>query len=210
MKRLRIMRGLVPVLMAAGLVFVCGCENDSAPYGEGYDFGPNNPDLYLAMGDSITAAGWPGILAGKAGKATVTYAQGGARTGTGAAAVGDQLSGRRPGYLLILYGSNDAINGADPEVSINNLRAMIQAAKANRTLAVIGTLPPMRDGHALYAGAARALSGRIRSLGGSEGVPVADVERAFGSNPDYLKPDGLHPTPAGSEVIAQSFYNALN
>jgi lysophospholipase L1-like esterase len=209
MKRLRAMRLLVPVLLAAGMVFVSGCEDDS-PYGEGYDFGPNNPDLYLAMGDSITVAGWPNSLAGKSGKSVATYAQGGARTGAGASAVGGQLSSRRPGYLLILYGSNDAINGADPDVSINNLRAMIQAAKANRTLAVIGTLPPMRDGHELYAGAARALSARIRALGGEEGVPVADIERAFGSNPDLLKPDGLHPTAAGSDVIAQSFYNALN
>ncbi|MBN1557179.1 MAG: hypothetical protein JW951_03430 [Lentisphaerae bacterium] len=194
----------------AAAVLLAGCEDDGSPLGSGHDFGENNPDLYLAMGDSITAYGWPSILAGRAGKGVANYSQGGARTGSGAGAIGGLLGRYRPGYVLILYGSNDAINGADPDVSIGNLRAMVQAAKANRTIPVLGTLPPMDGVHSLYAGAARALSGRIRSLAGAEGAGLADVERAFGDGSAYLQPDGLHPTPAGSERIAAVFYDALH
>lgn len=212
MRMIRSCRGRVLAMVAAlvGIVFMAGCENSDDPLGSGHDFGPNDSNVYLAMGDSITAEGWPGILAGKLGKTVVNYSQGGARSGSGAAAVSGQLASRRPGYLLILYGANDAINGQDIEVSANNLRGMIQAAKANRTIPVIGTLTPMTGSHSLYAGAARALSARIRSLGGQEGTRVADLENAFGSNPDYLQGDGLHPTPAGSERIAQVFFSALN
>jgi len=192
--------------ITAVLVIATGCEDDKS-LGDGHDFGDNDPDLYLAMGDSITAAGWPAILAGKLGKPVINYSSGGARSGVGASAVGGLLARYKPGYLLIMYGANDAINGADPDQTIANLQAMIAAARANQTIPVVATVTRMSGSHEAYAEAARNLSSRIRSLGGAG---KADVERSLGTNPDYFQRDGLHPTPAGSERIAATFYSALN
>lgn len=199
------------VCAAMTALIVCllvGCEGDSGPLGEGHNFGVNDPNLYLAMGDSITAAGWPGILAGKLGSTVINYSTGGARSDAGAAAVNGQLQ-RHPGFLLILYGANDVINGHDPSATIENLRYMIRAAKANQTIPVIGTVTPMRGPHQAYDQAGGELSSRIRSLAHAEGAALADVRKAFGNGEGLLRSDGLHPTPAGSEKIASVFYSVL-
>jgi len=200
---------LLPLVLCLILGLLAGCEGDGGGLGSGHDFGDNNPDLYLAMGDSITTAGWPGILSGKLGAGVVNYSQGGAHSSAGAGAVNGLLRRYHPGYLLIFYGANDIINGIDPEVTLANLRYMIQSAKANGTIPVIGTLTPMYASHEAYAEGGRNFSSRIRSLAGSEGAGLADLAGGFGSDASLIQGDGLHPTPAGSERIASIFFSAV-
>ena len=209
MKPWTCVRVVLSALVLAGLVGLCGCEDDSGNPAAGHDFGTNDPNVYAAMGDSITTYGWPAILAGQLGATVYNSSQGGAPSSTGASSVNGVLSRYKPGYLLILYGANDVIREYGRSSTMGNLRRMIQAAKANQTIPVIGTLTPMRDGHKLWAGSARALNEMIRQMAGEEGVAVADLERAFGDRADLLQPDGLHPTAAGSEVIASTFHGAV-
>ena len=86
---------------------------------------------------------------------------------------------------------------------------MIRAAKASQTIPVIGTLTPMSASHELWAESTKELSRRIRAMAGEERCAVADLGKAFGSNPEYILPDGLHPTAAGTERIASVFYGVI-
>ena len=203
---LSVLSSIALCLAIAGLT---GCEGDSGGLGDGHDFGANDPNLYVAMGDSITAAGWPSILAGKLGAPVVNRGVPGARSDQGAASVNGTLSRYKPGFLLILYGANDVIHGANYDGPIAYLRSMIGAAKANQTIPVIGTLTPMSASHQLWAGGVTEMNRRIRAMASEEGCAVADLEGAFGNNPEYLLPDGLHPTAAGSERIASVFYGVI-
>ena len=40
-------------------------------------------------------------------------------------------------------------------------------------------------------------------------MTLADLEVEFGSSRDLIQTDGLHPTPAGHDVIAMEFFEAL-
>jgi len=200
---------LCVVTLCAALAGLTGCESDGGGLGSGHDFGANDPDLYVAMGDSITAAGWPSVLAGKLGQPVVNRGVPGARSDQGAASVNGTLSRYQPGYLLILYGANDVIQGANLDSTIAYLRSMIRAAKANQSIPVIGTLTPMSESHQIWAETAKELSRRIRSMASEERCSVADLEKAFGNNPEYILPDGLHPTAAGTERIASVFYGVI-
>jgi lysophospholipase L1-like esterase len=197
------------MLLCLVIAGVTGCESDGGGLGDGHDFGANDPSLYVAMGDSITAAGWPSVLAGKLGQPVVNRGVPGARSDQGAASVNGTLVRYKPGFLLILYGANDVINGGNYDSTIAYLRSMIRAAKANQTIPVIGTLTPMSASHEIWAESTRELSRRIRVMASEERCAVADLERAFGNNPEYILPDGLHPTAAGTERIASVFYGVI-
>src|SRR5450759_560088 len=42
--------------LLGGLLMLAGCESGNKSHlGDGHDFGRNNPNLYVALGDSITA-----------------------------------------------------------------------------------------------------------------------------------------------------------
>ena len=204
-----VVRGVCAIVIFMAIAGLTGCESDSGGLGDGHDFGVNDPSLYVAMGDSITAAGWPSVLAGKLGQPVVNRGVPGARSDQGAASVNGTLARYQPGFLLILYGANDVINGGSYDAAIAYLRSMIRAAKANQTIPVIGTLTPMSASHQIWAEGAKELSRRIRSMASEEHCAVADLERAFGNNPEYILPDGLHPTSAGTERIASVFYGVI-
>lgn len=201
-------RILVPVVVFA----LAGCDDDddSGKLGSGYDFGDNDPNKISAMGNSITAGGWPGILAGMSGKSVVNRGVGGATSGAGAGRVNGTLASDKPGFLLIQYGANDAIHGSDPETVANNLRAIVQAAKANKTIPIVATVAPMYGDHGIFAGRARTISAAIRSMAGQEGAHVADIEAAFGTDQSLIGSDGLHPSDAGRQEIAAVFNDVLN
>lgn len=196
------------------LTFV-GCEhNDSTPP---HDFGSNDPNLYVACGDSITEGdevgvtpgGYPAILSSMLGKTVVNQGYGGYTTTEGLDVVNSSLSDYKPGYVLILFGANDVIHSFDTNTTIQNLQVMIEAAKTNNTIPVIGTLLPMSLEHSIYEGDVEQLNPAIIQLADDEGIAGADLWTAFGTNSTLILDDGLHPTDAGNQVIATTFFNAL-
>lgn len=191
---------------------MAGCDDDNGHH----DFGDNNPDLYVAMGDSITSGlgysseePYPARLSSALGKTVINNGHGGDTSSDGAGDVNSVLSTHNPGYLLILYGANDIICGYGTDHIIANLREIIQAAKANQTIPVIATLTPAFGSHAYMAGAINDLNSQIRQMAAEEGVSVADLNSAFGENSAYMLSDGLHPNDEGAELIASTFSNAL-
>lgn len=189
-----------------------GCENGGGGggAGDGHDFGINNPDVLIAMGDSITRGGYPAILSSMLGKPVANLGVGGSTSDHGAAGINGALAKYKPGFVLILYGANDISFGHPASRVIDNLRYMVQSAKGRQTVPVLATLTPEFGEHAIFEPSVKALNEQIRSLASSEGVALADLESAFGDSSELFQADGLHPTAAGQQLIAQTFFDVLN
>lgn len=206
---------LFGVALLLGLALT-GCETggggDSEP-----DYGTNNKDLYVAIGDSITHGSgldnpdesYPDVLSGLLGKRVINEGLPGEEAWHGLDRFDEVLQTYKPGHILILYGVNDLIAGTGPEYIKSDLRQMIQLARANKTVPVLGTLTPVQGRYSDLYDRALLTSAAIRQLGAEEGVAVADLEAAFNNRSDLLIYDGLHPNAAGHRLMAETFAGVL-
>lgn len=125
------------------------------------------------------------------------------------------LASDMPEVVLIQEGIND-INGrraaAIPDV-VSGLRTMIGAARGRTVQVFLGTLLPERVGACRgYAPDVVApANDQIRALAASENVVLVDLYAAFGADAPttLIGFDGLHPTAAGYELIAQKFFESI-
>jgi lysophospholipase L1-like esterase len=212
MKRRTLLRSMAWMAMPCLAALLGGCEGDSDSGSAPRDFGDNDPAVVACLGDSITegyllASGesYPAQLAGITGKTVHNEGVGGTRSSYGVSIVGSVLDRYSPGYMPILYGVNDLIHGVSQDEIIANLRTMIRAAKANSTVPIVATLTPCYASHGWVQGSVAAINGPIRTMAAEEGVDVADLEAAFGSDESLILPDGLHPNASGARVIAETF-----
>ena len=204
----RVLAGLV---LAVSVGAMSGCDSDSDGGSGSFDFGANDESVVVCCGDSITASGYPSVLAGMVGKTTYNAGVPGQETDAGVANVNAALGRYHPGYLVILYGANDVIRSRDLNAAVANLRTMIQLCKANQTLPIIGTLTPMYDTHEGWQPGAQELNSMILNMASSEGgVRVARFDSAFGSNRSLVDADGLHPTSSGNVVLADVAASRIN
>jgi lysophospholipase L1-like esterase len=134
----------------------------------------------------------------------------GAFSGDTAARTGSVLRRWRPGVLLVHVGVNDLLNGT--EEVIRNLRSIIQTARRNKTVPIIGMLPPAVGQHRGWEPFIQNVNANISALCAEEQVECADHHAAFVSDPAYqaspynlLTGDGLHPNAAGYELMAKTW-----
>ncbi|MDA0577262.1 MAG: GDSL-type esterase/lipase family protein [Verrucomicrobia bacterium] len=211
----RIVRSLRCVALIASVSLFLGCEDDSGGDDSGTDFGDNDRNVIVALGDSITRGyglsggeSYPAQLAGMEGRPVINSGLDGEHSWGGRGRVNGVLSRHKPGYLLVLYGSNDAIAGESPQSTVENLRGIVQAAKANKTIPILATVPTAYDSHAFMAPRVAALNPLIKSMASEEGVRVADVNGAVKDRSLFLG-DGLHPNAAGAGRLASAFGGKL-
>ena len=201
-------------LLLVGCLTACE-DSGGGGGGDVGDVGANSPEVYAAVGDSITYGGngggapYPPRLAAITGKTVNTHAVPGEDSGSAVGAVGNILANDKPAALLILLGANDVISGVGHNTTVNNLRNIVQQAKANNTVPVVATLTPMIDGHELWGGSVQALNNLIRDMASSEDARLVDLEAEFGTGEGLLLGDGLHPNEVGNQVIAEAFADAL-
>ena len=213
----------------------------SIPLGEGsrvfvpviLPIGQNQPDVYMAFGDSITRGEgvtsdgrYPEQLEGKLGPyfgiADVSN-RGADATNTYAAVerIDRNLELGNPAYTLILYGTNDwhlAACQDDPKNSlcdtVPNLRKVVRETKAHGSLPVIATLPPVNvvlapSGRNEWI---RALNELIKTMAREEGALVVDVYKAFtdkGGDLSRFYIDDVHPNRDGNAILAEAFFQAI-
>jgi lysophospholipase L1-like esterase len=134
----------------------------------------------------------------------------------GAARVGDELTRYAPEVLLLLEGVNDIDRTGSPysiPPAIEALRAMIRAARSRGIKVIVGTLlpqvPPLL--RAVAPDLVVPFNTQLVPMAQSEGALVLDLYAAFLTNTaDWISPlDGLHPTAAGYQEIAQLFFNTI-
>ena len=212
----RFLRFTAAALAASLLSLVpAGCGGDDDDGGGGGDIAEgNNRDLVACVGDSITqgyacdGAPYPSRLATMSGKTVLNYGVGGTTSSYGVSVIGSVL-GRKPGYVCILFGANDAIHEEAQEKTVGNLRRIVQTCKANGSRPLLATPTPMKDGHVLFSGRVNRLAEAIRTMAKEEGVSCVDLNKAFGDGGGLLNADGLHMTDAGSDLIAKKFNSRM-
>lgn len=183
------------------------------------DFGLNNPAQVTAIGDSITAGNEPGarpypgrleaMLRGRNPQARVNNrGESGQRTIGGLSTVRHALVADKPGFLLIMEGTNDVRTGVSLSVAADNLREMVRLAKDNHTVPILATVPRQLGPSSKFLDGVTALNGLIRGIASDERVTLANV---FDALPDesFFASDGLHPSSKGDEAIAVAFDQAL-
>ncbi|HRT06574.1 MAG TPA: GDSL-type esterase/lipase family protein [Kiritimatiellia bacterium] len=144
------------------------------------DAGGDPAPVVACIGDSITARGYPPYLADLTGLPVVNAGKGGEGSGGTAARAPGVLAEYRPAYLCILTGINDVSGGDAPiETIVANIESIVNAAKANNAIPVVGTLTPLSGSHREWADDGRACSQAIRAMAARTGVRLADVAAAF-------------------------------
>jgi lysophospholipase L1-like esterase len=205
---------LCAALMLVG-VFGLGCnEGSRSSYGSGHDFGANNPDLYLCFGDSMTS-GIGGVtpytryLAEFLGRPVINQGVPGERIAAGVGRLGGVLDRHKPGFCLIMHGVNDIIYRADPDYIAEQIRRMIQIAKARNVLPAVSTITPFVVGRQVFNSSVELTNQRIRAVASEEQVLLVDCARVIAGRPDYVLKDGLHFSEAGSLAVAAAWSDRL-
>ena len=128
------------------------------------------------------------------------------------------LSTHRPQVLLLLEGINDMnVNDATPAQVASNVQYMVQIARLYNCTVLVATMPQTYpstypDGSERTQSAAKIVpfNNEVRRLlAGAQNVHIVDVYTAFGSNRSLMGNDGLHPTAAGYQRMAQEFLQVI-
>ncbi|NLB68568.1 MAG: hypothetical protein GX804_02625 [Lentisphaerae bacterium] len=206
--------GALPSIAFLVQILFPGCGSDSGGKAS-KDVGDNNPDLVACIGDSITqgyacvGAPYPERLAAMSGKAVLNFGSTGAKSEQGTSVIGSVVQ-RKPGYVCILYGSNDAIMSVPPDVTQQHIQYIISVCKANQCVPIVATPPKMILDHAGYDPAAAATAEAVRQAAKNGNATLIDLYKAFGNGEKYLNPDdGLHLSDEGGDFIAKKFNSKL-
>jgi len=214
--------------LASLLVVAAGCSNGDS---KNTDFGENDPSVVVAIGDSITfgkhdgglescdhvyrnTVGFCPRLQALTGKTVGNEGECGETSYGGLDKIDSVLQRWRPSVILIDYSPNDILYGAD--ATIANLRGMIAAARANKTVPVLGTLVPAVGDHDGWEPFILDVNARILALCDEERLSCADHYKAFVNDPGFqtspyalLDADGLHPNAAGYTLMAETWRGPL-
>lgn len=125
---------------------------------------------------------------------------------------GDAVSEAKPDLILLMEGAND-LNDAKDQVNatitatVSALEEMVKDAGRRRIPIMIGTLPPQRAPKGTAAPYLGKFNDALKVMAAKKGGIVVDVNAQL---PDALiGQDGLHPTEAGYQRIAEIYRDAI-
>ncbi len=199
---------IVTATVCATVLCICGtgCEDDDG--GGSNNVGPDNDRHTVAVvGDSIAAGygscggSWPSRIAGMLGCNVINKSAGGIEATQAGGLLASAIS-KKPGYVVIALGANDAICGSSDDAVRGSIVNMANAAKAAGCCVFVCNLTPMTGGHSLFDGNRRRLNGVISAAAGDAGANFINLAGAFGNGDGLLQGDGLHPNDAGQQKIA--------
>lgn len=125
---------------------------------------------------------------------------------------------QRPQVLLLLEGINDMIGGVSATRAASSVAQQVQIARLFNLTVLVATMP--QTYYTVEPGSGRirdnaytqitAFNSEIRRLA-AQNVHIVDLYAAFGTNAygTLMGDDGLHPTTAGYQLIAQHFHAAI-
>lgn len=193
---------------AVFLFFLCGTQ-------------PLYAAQIIAYGDSITfgrgssTGGYPpklDALLENAGISSSVYNRGvpGEDTSQGLARLSGVINSRPADYILIMEGTNDIWIGLSVQTTVFNLGAMVDRSRASGLVPIVANLTPDTNANAAFKNISTTYNPAIRSMASQRGVRFADMYAAVASNWGALNADNLHPNDAGYQIIARTWFNALN
>jgi lysophospholipase L1-like esterase len=226
--------GMVAIALALA---VFGCGHSSHATGPStttasLNFGANNPHTVTAFGDSITQGvleerkiqaglltsnNYPNDLQAMLRASDPTWrvinrGVGGEQVEQGANRIGAVLAADHPGFVLIMEGTNNASHCDEPAFIASRLQAMVQRAKANSTIPLLGTIPPNFRRETCAQDVILNTNVLLHSVASAEGIVLAEIfdgmndPSLFGIAPGH---DVLHPNNNGYHVMANIWLTAL-
>jgi lysophospholipase L1-like esterase len=128
------------------------------------------------------------------------------------------LASDRPQVLLLLEGINDMSGGVSAERTASSVAYMVEVARLHNVTVLVATMPQTYhsvdpQGRERDNAAAQVVpfNAEVRRLvGGQQNVHIVDLYAAFGNDRSLMGGDGLHPSPAGYERMAQTFHAAIS
>lgn len=121
------------------------------------------------------------------------------------------LSSAAPEVLLLMMGTND-INAGESAEGIESLEDMILIAKGQGRTVMLATIVPARTGGPWDATARLipAFNDQVRAIAARHSVVLVDVYAALNADiARYIGSDDLHPSEAGHQLIAETFYASI-
>jgi acyl-CoA thioesterase I len=123
----------------------------------------------------------------------------------------DALSEARPELMILLEGANDLNSGiADVSPVVNAMEDMVRDAMGRGAQVMLATLPPQRPAPGSKANPPALLSrynNDLRAMAARKGAILVDVNGLFPVS--LIGQDGLHPTDAGYQKLAEIFADAI-
>lgn len=188
--------------------------------------GGNEPNAYMGFGDSITSDNSylelldPMLREHFGAARTINEGQGATRTYQGAERIDSVIMRWHAAYVLILYGVNDwnepACRDEFPCYTIDSLRYMVRAVKANTSLPFLATIPPVNVGYDWRTPPERnewvaRMNDLVRQLAKDEQVVLVDIHKAFLEDPDQksLFSTHVHPSEKGRRLMTDVFFKAI-
>jgi lysophospholipase L1-like esterase len=213
---------LTAVGVAASLIVAV--ETAAAGFWLPPDFGANNPNLAVAVGDSITlgtlgsggqaAQPYPLVLQSllaptHPGFVVLNHGKAGETTQGGLTRLATILVADHPGFVLIMEGTNDATFEMSPDVIVANLREMVRLAKANLSIPLLAAIVPNQRDAPDARGIIAAVNARLPGVAAEEGVRFVDTFTPL-DDPQLYGPDLLHPTQQGYTVLGTAWQAAVS
>ena len=114
--------------------------------------------------------------------------------------------------VILLEGVNDTNNDIPTSSIINALESMVQISQASGKEVILCTLTPVfpnANGHyKADPSKVEEINAQIPSIAASKGAILVDMYAAFGTDTSLMS-DGLHPTDAGYQLMAEVLFNAI-
>lgn len=174
---------------------------------------PAAPDAYPRKLQALLAERYPGQSI-----SVVNEGASGEEVRAGAENLPRVLTTDTPEVLLLQEGVNTLNTGhaAAIPVVVDTLRTMIRDARSRGIVVFVGTLLPQRSGGCRAYDLTDdqddvvAANVRIRTMVGDEGAVLVDLYETFnGQTAILLGEDGLHPSAAGYQQMAEAFFAAI-
>jgi acyl-CoA thioesterase I len=120
------------------------------------------------------------------------------------------VAGADADLVVIALGANDFLNGLPPAVPMRNLAAILEKTQAAGVpAALVGVSVP--EGFPISNAREAEYLAIYPQLAEQFGVPYyADLLGPIAGRPEFLLPDGVHPTAGGVEAMAQPLADFLS
>lgn len=121
------------------------------------------------------------------------------------------LSEARPDLLLLMEGAND-LNAVTPSVTttVNAMEEMVKEARRRNIAVMLATLPPQRPGPGSKTTTPNVLTrynSELHTMASKKDAQLIDVNTLVPLA--LIGQDGLHPTEAGYDKLAEIFLDAI-
>ena len=114
-------------------------------------------------------------------------------------------------YWLLEWGSNDALNGASPEAFRDNLQKVVTAILQRGDTPVLAHIPytTYHNMPGVDAEVQRLNKVIDDVTAANHLIPGPDLYALVRAHPDYLGPDGLHPSDAGTVAYNAAWFQVM-